>query len=67
MLTILDDTSWKDIKAELRRDFSNKKTRMHATALLSNFRHQTVGENLRYYIDSYTKLLLDSSRKNPSR
>ena len=67
MLTIPDDTSWEDIKAELRRNFSNKKTRMHATALLSNFRHQKVGENLRNYIDSYCKLLLDSSRKNPSR
>ena len=67
MLTILDDTSWEDIKAELRRNFSNKKTRMHATALLSNFRHQKVGENLRNYIDSYCKLLLESSRKNPSR
>ena len=65
MLTILDDTSWEDIKAELRRNFSNKKTRMHATALLSNFRHQKVGENLRNYIDSYCKLLLDSSRKKP--
>ena len=40
---------------------------MHATALLSNFRHQKVGENLRNYIDSYCKLFLDSSRKNPSR
>ena len=57
MLTIQDDTSWEDIKAELRRNFSNKKTRMHATVLLSNFRHQKVGENLRNYIDSYCKLL----------
>ena len=64
---IPDDTSWEDIKAELRRNFSNKKTRMHATALLSNFRHQKVGENLKNYIDSYCKLLLDSSMKNPSR
>ena len=67
MLTIPEDTSWENIKAELRRNFSNKKTRMHATALLSNYRHQKIGENLRNYIDSYCKLLLDSSRKNLSR
>ena len=53
LLTIQDDTIWEDIKAELRRNFSNKKTRMHATVSLSNFRHQKVGENLRNYIDSY--------------
>ena len=62
LLTIPDITNWEDIKAELRRNFSNKKTRAHATMLLSNYRHQKIGENLRNYIDSYSKLLMEESQ-----
>ena len=67
LLTIPDRTSWEDIKAELRRNFSNKKTRAHATMLLSDYRHQKIGENLRNYIDSYSKLLMEGSQIVPSR
>ena len=67
LLTVLDKTSWEDIKAELRRNFSNKKTRAHATMLLSDYRHQKIGENLRNYIDSYSKLLMEGSQIVPSR
>ena len=67
LLTIPDRTSWEDIKAELRRNFSNKKTRAHATILLTDYRHQKVGENLRNYIDSYSKLLMEGSQVIPSR
>ena len=67
LLTIPDRTNWEDIKAELRRNFSNKKTRAHATMLLSDYRHQRTGENLRNYIDSYSKLLMEGSQIIPSR
>ena len=67
LLTIPDKTSWEDIKAELRRNFSNKKTRAHATILLSDYRHQKIGENLRNYIDGYSKLLMEGSQIVPSR
>ena len=40
---------------------------MHATAMLSNFRHQRVGENLRNYIDSYFILVMDSTRKDQTQ
>ena len=67
LLTIPDRTTWEDIKAELRRNFSDKKNRMYATAMLTSFRPQKTGENLRNYIDSYCKLLMDSSRVTPAR
>ena len=67
LLTIPDRTPWEDIKAELRRNFSDKKNRMYATAMLTSFRPQKTGENLRNYIDSYCKLLMDSSRVTPAR
>ena len=67
LLTIPDKTSWEDIKAELRRNFSNKKARAHATMLLSDYRSQKIGENLRNYIDSYSKLLMEGSQVVPSR
>ena len=40
---------------------------MFATAMLTSFRPQKTGENLRNYIDSYCKLLMDSSRVTPAR
>ena len=35
--------------------------------MLTSFRPQKTGENLRNYIDSYCKLLMDSSKRNPAR
>ena len=67
LLTIPDRMTWEDIKAELRRNFSDKKNRMYATAMLTSFRPQKTGENLRNYIDSYCKLLMDSSKRTPAR
>ena len=46
---------WSVIKAELKRCFSENKTKVHAATLFSNFRPQGYNENLRSYIYIYTK------------
>ena len=64
LLIIPDKATWEDIKAELRRNFSDKKTRAYATILLCDYRAQKMGGNLKNYIDSYSKLLMESSEKD---
>ena len=46
---------WSVIKAELRRCFSENKTKIHSAILFKNFRSQGNNENLRSYIYVYTK------------
>ena len=47
--TLPDDLqyTWTMMKVETRRNFSNKKTVVHAAALFTEFRKQKPGENLR--------------------
>ena len=47
--TLPDDPqyTWTMMKVETRRNFSNKKTVVHAAALFTEFRKQKPGENLR--------------------
>ena len=46
---------WSVVKAELKKCFSENKTKVHATTLFNNFRRQGHDENLRSYIYVYTK------------
>ena len=46
---------WSVIKAELKRCFSDNKTRVHAATLFNNYRRQEQNENLRTYIYLYKK------------
>ena len=46
---------WSVIKAELKRCFSENKTKVHAATLFNRFRAQAYNENLRSYIYVYTK------------
>ena len=48
--------SWVEFKSELKRCFSENKTRVHAVALFDNLRKQEDNENLRSYIHKYSKL-----------
>ena len=48
--------SWVEFKSELKRCFSENKTRVHAAALFDNLRKQEDNENLRSYIHKYSKL-----------
>ena len=48
--------SWVEFKNELKRCFSENKTRVHAAALFDNLRKQEDNENLRNYMHKYSKL-----------
>ena len=48
--------TWVESKSELKRCFSENKTRVHAAALFDNLRKQEDNENLRSYIHKYSKL-----------
>ena len=66
-MTMPDDSTWADIKAEVMRNFSLKKTRIHAAALLTQFRPQKLQENLRNYIEEYSRLLVQATGKIPAQ
>ena len=53
------------MKVETRRNFSNKKTVVHAAALFTDFRKQKPGENLRNYIADYVRLMKEATEKTP--
>ena len=53
------------MKVETRRNFSNKKTVVHAAALFTDFRKQKPGENIRNYIADYVRLMKESTEKTP--
>ena len=53
--------TWAMMKVETRRNFSNKKTVVHAAAL----RKQKPSENLRNYIADYVRLMKEATEKTP--
>ena len=59
------DFTWPMMKAETRRNFSNKKTVVHPAALFADFRKQKPGENLRNYIADYVRLMKEATEKTP--
>ena len=65
LLTLPDDPqyTWPMMKVEMRRNFSNKKTVVHAAALFTEFRKQKPGENLRNYIADYVRLMKEATEK----
>ena len=67
LLTLPNDPeyTWTMMKVETRRNFSNKKTVVHAAALFTDFRKQKLGENLRNYIADYVRLMKEATEKTP--
>ena len=53
--TIPSKAPWSEVKSELKRCFSENKTKVHAATLFNNFRRQGMNENLRSYIYVYTR------------
>ena len=67
LLTLPNDPeyTWTMMKEETRRNFSKKKTVVHAAALFTDFRKQKPGENLRNYIADYMRLMKEATEKTP--
>ena len=67
LLTLPDDPqyTWTMMKVETWRNFSNQKTIVHAAYLLTEFRKQRPGENLRNYIADYVRLMKEATEKTP--
>ena len=67
LLTLPNDPryTWPMMKVEMWRNFSNKKTVVHAAALFMEFRKQKPGENLRNYIADYLRLMKEATEKTP--
>ena len=55
-LSMKQKVTWVEFVEELRRCFSDSKTRVHAAAIYNEFRRQDDNENLRSYIHKYTRL-----------
>ena len=55
--------TWVEFVEELRRCFSDSKTRVHAAAIYNEFRRQDDNENLRSYIHKYTRLHREATGK----
>ena len=54
--SIAPECQWSEYREELRRCFSESKTRVHATMRYRQIRKQAIGENLRSYVHRYIKL-----------
>ena len=67
LLTLPTDSkyTWGMMKVETCRNFSNRKTVVHAAALFAEFRKQKPGENLRNYIADYVRLMKEATEKTP--
>ena len=63
ILTMKQGVTWVEFVEELRRCFSDSKTRVHAAAIYNEFRRQDDNENLRSYIHKYTKLHREATGK----
>ena len=63
ILTMKQGTTWVEFVEELRRCFSDSKTRVHAAAIYNEFRRQDDNENLRSYIHKYTRLHREATGK----
>ena len=59
--TIPSKAPWSEVKSELKRCFSENKTKVHAATLFNNFRRQGMNENLRSYIYVYTRAHREST------
>ena len=56
--------TWIEFKNELKRCFSESKTRVHAAAIFDSFRKQDDNENLRRCIHKYSKLHREATGKS---
>ena len=56
--------TWTEFKNELKRCFSESKSIVHAAAIFDSFRKQEDNENLRSYIDKYTKLHREATKRS---
>ena len=63
ILSIKQNVTWIEFVEELRRCFSDSKTRVHAAAIYNEFRRQDDNENLRSYIHKYTRLHREATGK----
>ena len=63
ILTMKQGVTWVEFVEELRRCFSDSKTRVHAAAIYNEFRRQDDNENLRSYIYKYTKFHREATGK----
>ena len=63
ILTMKQGVTWVEFVEELRRCFSDSKTRVHAAAIYNEFRRQDDNENLRSYIYKYSKLHREATGK----
>ena len=63
ILSMKPKVTWVEFVEELRRCFSDSKTRVHAAAIYNEFRRQDDNENLRSYIHKYTRLLREATGK----
>ena len=67
ILSMKPKVTWVEFVEELRRCFSDSKTRVHAAAIYNEFRRQDDNENLRSYIHKYTRLLREATGKAQMR
>ena len=58
---------WSLFREELKRCFSESKTRVHANAIFRNIRKQEDNENLRSYVYKYTKSYIEAKRKDTAQ
>ena len=63
ILSMKQGVTWIEFVEELRRCFSDSKTRVHAAAIYNEFRRQDDNENLRSYIHKYTRLHREATGK----
>ena len=63
ILSMKPKVTWVEFVEELRRCFSDSKTRVHAAAIYNEFRRQDDNENLRSYIHKYTRLHREATGK----
>ena len=57
--------TWAMMKVETQRNFSNKKTVVHAAALFTDFRKQKPLENLINYIADSVRLMKEATENTP--
>ena len=62
-LSMKQGITWVEFVEELRRCFSDSKTRVHAAAIYKEFRRQDDNGNLRSYIHKYTRLHREATGK----
>ena len=63
ILSMKPKVTWVEFVEELRRCFSDSKTKVHAAAIYNEFRRQDDNENLRSYIHRYTRLHREATGK----